>query len=270
MGVEQIMRDEFSAALDYERSWKEKEPGIPPRRDLELEIIVEILRGKRFVHCHSYRQDEILAMMRVAEDFGFRIRVFQHILEGYKVADIMAQHGAGGSSFTDWWGYKFEVYDAIPYNAALMHREGVLVSFNSDSDELARRLNTEAAKAVKYGGISEEEALKFLTINPAKQLLVDNRVGSLEPGKDADFVIWSGSPLSTYSICEQTWIDGRKYFDRDEDRMLNEEVTRQRATLIQKALASQPKGGGGPSKKEGTGSYDDDQPYSCTGSEEGH
>jgi len=273
MGVEQIMRDEFNAALDYERAWKEygeSESGIPPRKDLELETIVEILRGKRFVHCHSYRQDEILAMMRVAEDFGFRIRVFQHILEGYKVADIMAEHGAGGSSFTDWWAYKFEVYDAIPYNGALMHQEGVLVSFNSDSDELSRRLNTEAAKAVKWGGIPEEEALKFVTINPAKQLMVDKRVGSLEPGKDADFVIWNGSPLSTYTMCEQTWIDGRKYFDREEDRRLNEDATRQRAVLIQKAIAAKPKGGGGPPKKEGPGSYDDDEPYSCTGTEEGH
>jgi imidazolonepropionase-like amidohydrolase len=240
MGVEQIMRDEFKAALDYEKAWRKWENdknGIPPRRDLELETILEILKGKRFVHCHSYRQDEILATMRLAEEFGFRIRVFQHILEGYKVADIMAKHGAGASSFTDWWAYKLEVYDAIPYNGALMHEQGVVVSFNSDSDELARRLNLEAAKAVKYGGVSDEEALKFVTLNPAKQLKVDNRVGSLESGKDADFIIWSGNPLSTYSLCEQTWIDGRKYFDREEDRTMNEEVKRQRAVLIQRALA---------------------------------
>ena len=197
MGVEQIIRDEFRAALDYEKSWAEFEKdkaGIPPRRDLELDTILEILHGKRFVHCHSYRQDEILTMMRVAEEFGFRIRVFQHILEGYKVADVMAKHGAGGSSFSDWWAYKLEVYDAIPYNGALMHNQGVLVSFNSDSDELARRLNGEAAKAVKWGGVSEEEALKFVTLNPAKQLKVDHLIGSLEPGKDADFVLWSGPP----------------------------------------------------------------------------
>lgn len=240
MGVEQIMRDEFKAALDYEKAWQKWERdknGIPPRRDLELETVLEILKGKRFVHCHSYRQDEILATMRVAEEFGFRIQVFQHILEGYKVADIMAKHGAGASSFSDWWAYKLEVYDAIPYNGALMHDQGVLVSFNSDSDELARRLNLEAAKAFKYGGVSEEEALKFVTLNPAKQLKVDNRVGSLEQGKDADFVIWNGDPLSTYSMCEQTWIDGRKYFDREEDRKMNDEARRQRAVLIQKALA---------------------------------
>jgi N-acetylglucosamine-6-phosphate deacetylase len=148
----------------------------------------------------------------------------------------MARHGAGGSSFSDWWAYKFEVYDAIPYNGALMHDEGVLVSFNSDSDELARRMNLEAAKAVKYGGLSEEEALKFVTLNPAKQMKVDARVGSLEPGKDADFVLWSGHPLSTYTICEQTWIDGRRYFDRDEDTSLREEIRKERAVLIQKAL----------------------------------
>jgi imidazolonepropionase-like amidohydrolase len=246
MGVEQIIRDEFQAALDYEASWKKwdsEQAGIPPRRDLELDAILEILRGKRFVHCHSYVQSEILMLVRIAEDFGFRVRVFQHILEGYKVADVMAKHGAGASSFSDWWAYKLEVYDAIPYNGALMHEQGVIVSFNSDSDELARRMNLEAAKAVKYGGVPETEALKFVTINPAKQLYVDSRVGSLEPGKDADFVIWSGSPLSTYSRCEQTWIDGRKYFDIEEDRKMNEEVQRQRATLVQKVLATKKSGG---------------------------
>jgi N-acetylglucosamine-6-phosphate deacetylase len=203
---------------------------------LQLDAILEILHGKRLVHSHSYRQDEIEMLMRVAEDFGFRIATFQHVLEGYKVADQMAKHGAGASTFSDWWAYKFEVYDAIPYNGALMHDATVVVSYNSDSDEQARRLNTEAAKAVKYGGVSQEEALKFVTLNPAKQLRIDNRVGSLEPGKDADFVIWSGSPLSTYSICEQTWVDGKKYFDRV-DRKMNEEVQRERAVLIQKILA---------------------------------
>ncbi|MEK7251282.1 MAG: amidohydrolase, partial [Bacteroidota bacterium] len=199
MGVEQIIRDEFQAALDYEKArlkYEKDKAGIPPRRDLELDAILEILRGKRFVHCHSYVQSEILMLMRVAEDFGFRIQVFQHILEGYKVADVMAKHGAGASSFSDWWAYKLEVYDAIPYNGALMYEQGVVVSFNSDSDELARRMNWEAAKAVKYGGVPETEALKFVTLNPAKQLKVDNKVGSLEIGKDADFVVWNGNPLS--------------------------------------------------------------------------
>jgi imidazolonepropionase-like amidohydrolase len=239
MGVEQTMRDEFKAALDYERAWKQFEEdgsGIPPRRNLELDAILEVLHGKRLVNCHAYRQDEILMMMRLAEDCGFRIRTFEHILEGYKVADIMAKLGVGGSTFSDWWGYKLEVYDAIPYNGALMHDQGVLVSFNSDSDELSRRLNWDAAKAMKYGGLAEEEALKLVTINPARQLGVDRRVGSLEPGKDADLVIWSGNPLSVYTRCEQTWIDGRKYFDREEDRRLYAEGQRQRAMLVQKAL----------------------------------
>ena len=268
MGVEQIFRDEFQAAKDYDRAWKEfadkkkikgNEFLISPRRDLELETIVEILQDKRQIHCHSYRQDEILATMRVAEELGFHIDVFQHILEGYKVAEVMAKHKAAGSSFTDWWAYKFEVYDAIPYNGALMHEQGVVVSFNSDSDELARRLNTEAGKAMKYGNVSEEEAWKFVTLNPAKQLRIDTRVGSLEPGKDADFVIWSGPPMSTLTRCEQTWIDGRKYFDLQEDLKLREEVAKQRATLVQKALASKDKKG----KEDGKPSMKKSRSYRC-------
>jgi len=240
MGVEQIIRDEFKAARDYQKDWADwgvNKNRIPPRRDLELDAISEILEKKRLVHSHSYRQDEILMLMRVAQDFGFTIGTFQHVLEGYKVADEMAKLGIGGSCFSDWWAYKFEVYDAIPYNGTLMHNAGVVVSFNSDSDELARRLNLEAAKAVKYGGVPPGEALKFVTLNPAKQLRIDGRVGSLEPGKDADFVLWNTSPLSTYTFCEQTWIDGRKYFDREEDKKLRAEVVRQRAVLIQKILA---------------------------------
>jgi imidazolonepropionase-like amidohydrolase len=238
MGVEQLIRDRFRAALDYEKEWneykaqKKKKGIIPPRRDLELDAILEALRGKRLVHCHAYRQDEILMLIRLAEEFGFTIASFQHILEGYKVADVLAKHGAGGSAFSDWWAYKFEVYDAIPYAGTLMHRAGMVASFNSDDDELARRLNTEAAKAVKYGELSEEKALKSVTINPAKQLKIDHRVGSLEPGKDADFVIWSGHPLSSYSICEQTWIEGRKYFDRVEDRNMRNKIEKQRQQLI--------------------------------------
>jgi len=259
MGVEQIIRDEFRAAQDYEKKMDEakKNPNlIPPHRDLELDAIVEILHGERWVHSHSYRQDEILMLMRVADDFGFKIRTFQHGLEGYKVAELLAKHGAGVSTFSDWWAYKYEVIDAIPYNGALMHDVGVVVSYNSDSDELARRLNTEAAKAVKYGGVSEEEALKFVTMNPARQLGIDSRVGSIEVGKDADFVVWSGSPLSTYSVCEQTWIDGRKYFDRDEDRSVNEEIQRERSILIQKILKSKSSpGGGSPSAHSKKSSY---------------
>ena len=242
MGVEQIIRDAFKSALDYERAWNtyreesKRKILIPPRRDLQTEALLEILKGQRLVHAHSYRQDEILMLLRVAEDFGFRIATLQHVLEGYKIAEAIAKHGAGASTFSDWWAYKFEVYDAIPHNGALMEKVGVITSFNSDSDELARRLNLEAAKAIKYGGLSEEEALKLVTINPAKQLRIDKYVGSLEPGKHADFVIWSGNPLSTYTICEQTWIEGRKYFDRNEDLKMREEAKKLKNFIIQKIL----------------------------------
>lgn len=241
MGVEQIIRDAFGAARDYRRTWEQWQKdrsGIPPRRDLELDALDEVLRGQRWVHCHSYRQDEILALLRTADDFGVRIGSLQHILEGYKVADAMAAHGATGSAFSDWWAYKFEVIDAIPYAGALMHQAGVVVSFNSDDRELARHLNQEAAKAVKYGGVPPREALQFVTLNPAKQLRIDHQVGSLEPGKDADLVVWSGPPLSNFSRCEQTWIDGRRYFDRNEDLQARQQADMMRATLIQKILTS--------------------------------
>ncbi len=273
-GVEQLIRDDFQAAKDYKQLWQDYREGkkkIPPRRDLQNETLLEILEGKRLVHSHSYRQDEILMLTRVAEDFGFQIGTFQHVLEGYKVADVLAKHGAGASMFSDWWAYKMEVYDAIPYNGALTYNAHVVTSFNSDSDEQARRLNTEAAKAVKYGGVPPEDALKFVTINPAKQLRIDNRVGSLEPGKDADFVIWSGDPLSTYSICEQTWIDGRKFFDRVEDKSLREEIQKERSTIIQKVVASPPAtSGGGPSgpprwNKQGFSCHDEQETVTMEG-----
>ena len=244
MGVEQVIREHFRKALDYRREWREHEAGtgrdrVPPRRDLQLEALVEILEGRRDVHSHSYRADEILMLMRVAEDLGFRIACFQHVLEGYKVADELAAHGATASTFSDWWAYKYEVIDAIPHNGAIMENRGVVVSFNSDSSELARRLNLEAAKAVRYGGLAEEEALKLVTLNPAIQLGAEEHIGSLEPGKDADFVIWSGSPLSTYSIVEQTWIDGRRYFDRAEDLELRRLVAAERDMLLKKARAKE-------------------------------
>ncbi|HND51529.1 MAG TPA: amidohydrolase family protein, partial [Pirellulaceae bacterium] len=241
MGVEQVLVDEFQAAKEYRARWQEWDrthQGLPPRRDLELDAIVEIIEQKRWIHCHSYRQDEILMLLRTMEAFGVRVQTLQHILEGYKVADAMSKHGASGSSFSDWWGYKFEVLDAIPYNGALMHKAGVVVSFNSDDRELARHLNHEAAKAVKYGRVPPEEALKFVTLNPAKQLKIDSLVGSLEQGKQADFVVWNGPPLSTLSRCEQTWVDGRKYFDREEDAKRRGEIEKIRATLVQKILAS--------------------------------
>jgi N-acetylglucosamine-6-phosphate deacetylase len=205
---------------------------------LELEALAEVVQGKRWVHCHSYRQDEILGLIRVCDDFKVTIGSLQHILEGYKVADAIAKHGATGSAFSDWWAYKIEVYDAIPFNGALMHRAGITVSFNSDDAELGRHLNHEAAKAVKYGGVPADEALKFVTLNPAKQLRIDPWVGSLEVGKHADFVVWSGDPLSARSRCEQTWIDGRKYFDREDDRKLREEQAKMRAALIRKVFDS--------------------------------
>jgi len=241
MGVDQIIRDAFATARDYAAAherWNQNHEGLPPRRDLELEAIAEIVQGKRWIHCHSYRQDEILALLRTCDAYDITIGTLQHILEGYKLGDAIARHGATGSSFSDWWAYKFEVIDSIPFNGALMHRAGVVVSFNSDDDELGRHLNHEAAKAVKYGGVPREEALKFVTLNPAKQLRIDRWVGSLEAGKHADFVVWSGDPLSPRSRCEETWIDGRKYFDRDDDRALQSEQAKMRAALIRKVIES--------------------------------
>jgi imidazolonepropionase-like amidohydrolase len=230
-GVEFVIRDAFTRAKAYQKGWRDYEKAkaspnsdvLPPRRDLQLEPLVEVLEGKRLVHAHTYRADETLMLMRLAEEMGFRIATFQHVLEGYRVAKEMAAHGAGGSTFSDWWGYKVEAADATPYNAAIMVRKGVLVSINSDSAEHARRLNTEAAKTIKWGGLSDDEALSLVTINPAKQLRIDNRVGSLEPGKDADVTVWSHHPLSSYAIAERVYIDGTLYYDRiAEDRRLTE------------------------------------------------
>lgn len=256
MGVEQIMLDTFTAAKAYGESWdawNRSKRGPAPRRDLRLEAVLEILRGERLVNIHSYRADEILMFLRLAERFGFKVAAFQHVLEGYKVAPELAAAGAGASSFTDWWSFKWEAYDAIPFNPALMTRAGVLTSINSDSDELARRLNSDAAKAVKYGGLSEVEAFALVTINPARQLGIGDRAGSLEPGKDADFVLWSENPLSTFARVEQTWIDGARYFDRSEDLELRAHVARERERLVQAILPERTKalargGGGGPPK----------------------
>ncbi|NOT33925.1 MAG: amidohydrolase family protein [Candidatus Eisenbacteria bacterium] len=249
-GVEQSIREAFLEARDYRAEWDEyrrTRHGLPPRRDLQLDALVEIIEGRRLVHCHSYRQDEILMLMRLAEEFGFRVNTFTHILEGYKVADELAAHGASAMGFSDWWAYKFEVYDAIPHNGYLMWDRGVNTGFNSDDAELARRLNTEAAKAVKYGGVPPEEAIKFVTLNPARSLKIDARVGSLEPGKDADFVIWNGSPLSPYSACLETWIEGRKYFDRTADLEGRGALAAERTALIERAAKAKKdaKPGGG-------------------------
>jgi imidazolonepropionase-like amidohydrolase len=220
-GVEFVIRDAFTRAKAYQKTWQDYERRrqagedvLAPRRDLQLEPLVEILEGKRLVHSHGYRADEMLMLIRLAEETGFRIATFQHVLEGYKIAKEIAAHGAGASTFSDWWGYKVEVVDAIPHNAALMVRKGVLVSINSDSAEHARRLTTEAAKTMKWGGLSEDEAFALVTINPAKQLRIDNRVGSLERGKDADVVVWSHHPLSSYAVADRVYIDGTLYYDR--------------------------------------------------------
>ncbi|MFC1481121.1 amidohydrolase family protein [Candidatus Neomarinimicrobiota bacterium] len=243
MGVDQIIRDAFQSAVEYKArheeyrlSRQQRSTKIPPRRDLELDALVEVIEGKRLVHAHCYRQDEILNLMRIAEDYGFTIANLTHVLEGYKIASEIADHGAGASTFADWWAYKFEVYDAIPHNAALMDLVGANVAIKSDDDELATRLNTEAAKAVRYGGVSEVAAVEMITINPAKMMGVASFTGSLEPGKDGDFVIWSGHPLSTRTKCEQTWIEGRRYFDIAEDRLLLNQQEAERSAIIQRIL----------------------------------
>ena len=247
MGVETLMRDRFLAAREYGEAWDawnalpdaQRTSAAPPRRDLQLETLLEILRGERFVHTHSYVQSEILSLMRLAEELGFRIQTFTHILEGYKVAPEMAAHGAGASTFADWWAYKFEVYDAIPQNTCLLHKHGVLTSINSDSAELIRRLNQEAGKSLIYcKDLDPHEALKFATINPAKQLKIDHRTGSLEVGKDADLVLWNGPPLSIKSRAEKTWVDGVLYFDRERDAELRRRDRAEKQALIQKALRS--------------------------------
>jgi imidazolonepropionase-like amidohydrolase len=241
MGVEEVIRDAFTRARDYKSEWDEYRAAakrgdknlLPPRRNLELEPLVEVLEGKRYVHAHCYRADEILMLMNLASDFGFKIRTLQHVLEGYKIAPEIARHGAGASIFIDNWGYKMEAYDAIPYAAVVLARAGVLVSINSDSDERARRLNIEAAKAMKYGDLTEEEALRMITLNPAMQLGIEARVGSIDVGKDADLAIWTSHPFSVYSRVETTFIDGEIFFDRQQDLARRPELERERATLEQ-------------------------------------
>ncbi|MGY3794109.1 amidohydrolase family protein [Aquimarina sp. 433] len=249
MGVEQLYIDYFTRAKRYEQ---QKNSGKPYRKDIEMETLLEILNGKRFISCHSYVQSEINMLMKVAEKFNFRINTFTHILEGYKVADKMATHGVAGSTFSDWWAYKYEVNDAIPYNATIMHNQGVLVAINSDDGEMSRRLNQEAAKSVKYGGVSEEEAWKFVTLNPAKMLHIDDRVGSIKVGKDADVVLWTDHPLSIYAKAEKTLIEGATYFDLEKDKSMRRSIANERnelSTMLLQAknsgLKTQP-----PKKKE--------------------
>jgi imidazolonepropionase-like amidohydrolase len=247
MGQEEVIRDAFTRARDYKASWDDHRArvargdrnAVPPRKDLELEPLVEILEGKRLVHAHSYRADEIHMLLKVAEEFGFKVKSLQHVLEGYKVAPEIAKHGAGASSFADSWSYKIEAYDAIPHNVAVMTRAGVISTVNSDSDERVRRLNIDAAKMMRYGDLTEEEALKTITWNAAWQLGVENRVGSIEVGKDADLGIWNGHPFSVFSNVEATLIDGEVFFDKQRDLAVRQARERERAEL-ERAAANQP------------------------------
>ncbi|RZJ19820.1 MAG: amidohydrolase, partial [Acinetobacter sp.] len=236
MGVEQTFVDAFSRAKDYEKALSVK--GNNVRRDLELDALVEILNNKRFITCHSYVQSEINMLIHVADSLGFKINTFTHILEGYKVADKMKAHGIAGSTFSDWWAYKMEVQEAIPYNGKIMHNVGITTAFNSDDAEMARHLNQEAGKSVLYGGVPEEEALKLVTLNPAKMLHIDNKVGSLKVGKDADVVIWSANPLSIYARAEKTFVDGIAYWDMDRDAQVQVAQKADKARIIQKLLES--------------------------------
>ncbi|MCC6600336.1 MAG: amidohydrolase family protein [Crocinitomicaceae bacterium] len=246
MGVEQVYYDHFIRAKEYGEAWRKfntKSSGnkkndviAAPRRDLEMDALLEILEKKRFITCHSYVQSEINMLMHVADSMGFAVNTFTHVLEGYKIADKIKKHGAGVSTFSDWWAYKMEVKDAIPYNGALMWKNGLTVAFNSDDPEMGRRLNQEAGKAVKYGGVPEEEALKFVTLNPAILLHLDNRMGSLTKGKDADLVIWSDNPLSIYAIAEKTFVDGICYYDRSTEEKRMKEIEAEKSRIIQKML----------------------------------
>jgi imidazolonepropionase-like amidohydrolase len=248
MGVEQVFIDYFQRAKEYDTAWKaynsssKKNKTKAPRVDLELQTLAEILNKERFISCHSYVQSEILMLMKVAEKFDFRVNTFTHILEGYKVADKMKEHGVGASTFSDWWAYKFEVNDAIPYNGPIMHNAGVVVAYNSDNAEMSRRLNQEAAKAVKYGDISEEEAWKFVTLNPAKLLHIDDKVGSIKVGKDADIVLWNDNPLSIYAKVEKTIIEGVVYYDIKKDLDKRIRIATERNQLIGQMLEEKNKG----------------------------
>ena len=246
MGQEEVLRDAFTRARDYKstldeykvRVAKGEKNLVPPRRDLELEPLVEVLEGRRLVHAHSYRSDEMLMLLNVADEFGFKVATLQHGLEGYKIASEIAKHGAGLSSFADEWSYKIEAYDAIPYNVAILMRHGVVATINSDSDERIRRLNIDAAKLMRYGGLTEDEALSTITINGAKQLGVSDKVGSIEVGKDADLGLWNNHPLSVYANVDKVFIDGKVFFDRQQDLAQRDQKTKERAEL-EKADANQ-------------------------------
>tara|TARA_Y100001933_G_scaffold204297_1_gene206519 strand:- start:39 stop:848 length:810 start_codon:yes stop_codon:yes gene_type:complete len=240
MGVEQVFYDAFFRAKEYEKKWEdynklnlvEKRKTLAPREDIELNVLVEILNSERFITCHSYVQSEINMLMHVADSMGFKINTFTHILEGYKIAEKMKKHGVGGSTFSDWWAYKFEVNDAIPYNASLLNEAGIVTAINSDDAEMGRRLNQEAAKAIKYGGTSEEDAWKMITLNPAKLLYLDDKMGSIKIGKDADIVLWSDNPLSVYSKVVQTYVDGKLMYDESIDVQNRKRDLKERMRII--------------------------------------
>ncbi|MFP4489635.1 MAG: amidohydrolase family protein, partial [Bacteroidales bacterium] len=254
MGVEHIIRDAYQRALDYRSEWErynaaggsEREKLIPPRRDLELEALVDVLEERSFITCHTYVQSEAVMLMRLAEDFGIKAHTLIHFNEAYKVADKMREHGAAGSVFSDWWNYKYEVYEGINYNAAALVQQGVLTCIHSDNAEMARRLNQEAGKTVTYGGLDQVEALKLVTLNPAKILHLDKRMGSIEPGKDADLVLWTDNPLSIYARARMTLVDGRVYFDEEKDAGMKKDIDRERNRIIQKIL----KEGKSPSRQQ--------------------
>jgi imidazolonepropionase-like amidohydrolase len=237
MGVEQVFYDAFYQAKHYLEEWEDrKKKKSTFRRDLRLEALAEILQGQRNITCHSYVQSEVNMLMKVADSMGFKVKIFTHILEGYKLIPQLVKHGAGGSTFSDWWAYKYEVIDAIPHNACLMNKGGVVTGINSDDPEMGRRLNQEAAKGLKYGGMSEQEAWLMVTLNPAKLLNLDDRMGSIKVGKDADLVIWSENPLSINAVCEQTFIDGVLFYDIREQEMLRKRNEKERARIIASML----------------------------------
>jgi imidazolonepropionase-like amidohydrolase len=247
MGVIDVIRQAFVDAREYKKTWDDyrrrvaagEKNVIPPRHDVTLDPLVEVLEGTRYVHSHAYRSDEMVQLMKLADEFGFRIRTLQHVLEGYRIAPEMAAHGVGGSTFSDWWAYKMEAYEATPYNAALMTERGVIVSINSDNPEEARHLNLEAAKTMKWGGMNETQALSMVTINPAIQLGIDKWVGSIELGKDADLVMYNHHPLSVYAVPQKVFIDGQIYFDREKDIAARAEREKERKDLIEKEKAAE-------------------------------
>lgn len=248
MGTDQIIRDAYQRAVDYNRQWKEwnklkpadKAGRIPPRRDLELDPIVDVLEKRSFITCHTYVQSEGTMIMNLAKDFGIKVNTLIHFNEGYKIADQIAANGSAASVFSDWWDYKYEVYEGITYNAAMLISQGVLTCLHSDDNEMGRRLNQEAGKIVKYGGISETEALKLVTLNPAKILHLDDRMGSIRPGKDADLVLWTAHPLSVYARASKTMVDGAIYFDEEEDARMKIDIDNDRTRIISNILKESP------------------------------